>query len=247
MHYKLTFEDGSEAFLAHHGIKGMKWGVWNDETKSRYYNIGNRQWGERLKNGYSNEGGTIPKGTKLYRVSTHEKDPARGNRLYVSTSKSSHKNWRDYMWAAYRTNVYSARYKTASDLKVMPQYELGKMYVDKMLNDSKFQKQSLKDLSSIWNENITMDKPKAYYPDEHIFYNTKTSSKLYDEARKRGYQAIGDRKGQWLDKDPLIILDADKNLTDQRIKKAIPNTRRGIDYKRSERTVKAYNLQARKV
>ena len=35
MDYKFTFEDGSEA-LAHHGVKGMKWGVWNEETKSRY-------------------------------------------------------------------------------------------------------------------------------------------------------------------------------------------------------------------
>ncbi|MBR3321999.1 MAG: hypothetical protein IKG04_08890 [Exiguobacterium sp.] len=36
MQLKLTFEDGSSAFLAHHGVKGMKWGVWNSETSSRY-------------------------------------------------------------------------------------------------------------------------------------------------------------------------------------------------------------------
>ena len=35
MDYKLTFEDGSEA-IAHYGIQGMKWGVWNSETASRY-------------------------------------------------------------------------------------------------------------------------------------------------------------------------------------------------------------------
>ena len=34
MDYKVTFEDGSEA-LMHHGIKGMKWGVWNAETAAR--------------------------------------------------------------------------------------------------------------------------------------------------------------------------------------------------------------------
>lgn len=37
MLYILTFEDGSSAFLAHHGVKGMKWGVWNEETKARYF------------------------------------------------------------------------------------------------------------------------------------------------------------------------------------------------------------------
>ena len=35
MHYKFTFEDGSEALL-HYGVKGMKWGVWNADTRSRY-------------------------------------------------------------------------------------------------------------------------------------------------------------------------------------------------------------------
>ena len=33
--YVFTFEDGSEV-LAHHGVKGMKWGVWNAETRARY-------------------------------------------------------------------------------------------------------------------------------------------------------------------------------------------------------------------
>lgn len=31
----VTFEDGSSAFLSHHGVKGMKWGVWNEETRAR--------------------------------------------------------------------------------------------------------------------------------------------------------------------------------------------------------------------
>lgn len=36
MGYLVSFEDGSEAYLEHHGIKGMKWGVWNEETRTRY-------------------------------------------------------------------------------------------------------------------------------------------------------------------------------------------------------------------
>lgn len=35
MDYLLTFEDGSSGYLAHHGTKGMKWGVWNAETRAR--------------------------------------------------------------------------------------------------------------------------------------------------------------------------------------------------------------------
>lgn len=32
--YIVHFEDGSE-FLAHYGVQGMKWGVWNEETRRR--------------------------------------------------------------------------------------------------------------------------------------------------------------------------------------------------------------------
>ena len=247
MDYKFTFEDGSRV-LAHYGVKGMKWGVRNEETKAKYYRMNHRDWGERNPGGYSNKGGTIPKGTTLYRISTHSKDPARGNRLYVSTSKQSQKNWRDYMnnvYSKYGLQTYSIRYKTANDIKVMPQAELGKLYVDKMLKDSKFQKQSLKDLSLVWNEPVTMKSGRAYLPDEHMFYNTKTSSKLYDEARKRGYQAIGDRKGQWLDKDPIIILDVNKNLEKRKVRPTFPNVVRGRDFKKSEHMAKAYDLQVK--
>ena len=35
MKYKFTFEDGS-SYLMHYGVQGMKWGVWNSETRKRY-------------------------------------------------------------------------------------------------------------------------------------------------------------------------------------------------------------------
>lgn len=35
MPYKLTFKDGSDGYLEHFGVKGMHWGVWNEETRAR--------------------------------------------------------------------------------------------------------------------------------------------------------------------------------------------------------------------
>ena len=36
MDYIVTFEDGSDAYLSHHGKIGMHWGEWNEETRKRY-------------------------------------------------------------------------------------------------------------------------------------------------------------------------------------------------------------------
>lgn len=36
MDYLITMEDGSSVCLSHHGVKGMKWGVWNEETRARH-------------------------------------------------------------------------------------------------------------------------------------------------------------------------------------------------------------------
>lgn len=40
MEYMVTFEDGTEGYLSHHGMKGMHWGVWNAETRARYADEG---------------------------------------------------------------------------------------------------------------------------------------------------------------------------------------------------------------
>ena len=36
MDIRVTFEDGSSAYLEHHGVKGMHWGVRNAETQAKY-------------------------------------------------------------------------------------------------------------------------------------------------------------------------------------------------------------------
>lgn len=44
MELKFTFEDGSEA-IAHYGVQGMKWGVWNLDTRRKYEGLGKIEGG----------------------------------------------------------------------------------------------------------------------------------------------------------------------------------------------------------
>lgn len=50
MDYKFTFEDGSAA-IAHYGVKGMKWGQWNPETRARYAGAGNGTFYKKASRG----------------------------------------------------------------------------------------------------------------------------------------------------------------------------------------------------
>ena len=48
--YLITMDTG-EKFLAHYGVRGMKWGQWNAETKARYSNAGNSTYYKKAKRG----------------------------------------------------------------------------------------------------------------------------------------------------------------------------------------------------
>ncbi len=38
--YLIYFSNGEEGYLSHSGVKGMKWGVWNEETRARHVREG---------------------------------------------------------------------------------------------------------------------------------------------------------------------------------------------------------------
>ena len=68
MSYKLTFEDGSSAYLEHFGVKGMHWGVWNDETRARRMGLKQRKShaSEKLSgNRYTKDGLNLERDPKI--------------------------------------------------------------------------------------------------------------------------------------------------------------------------------------
>lgn len=193
-----------EDSIEHHGIKGMKWGV-----RKKYY-------GRKPDD-------IIPKGSKIYRVSLSPDDPTYDNKKYVSTNKSDHKKWKKYIGRGYASRgrkTYDVRYKTTKPIKVMSSKQSGEHF-SRMLSDKKFADQALRDTVNAFQR--LNASPKDYDdPSQQISYNlalqTKTGKAFVDSIRNLGYEAIVDTHGKNTSKDPLIILDPDKNLYKTKVK-----------------------------
>ena len=69
------FEDG-EASLEHHGIQGMKWGIWNAETRARYVGVPRRA-GKALQKKLSSASDSVAKGANAVKAKAGEKVAAR--------------------------------------------------------------------------------------------------------------------------------------------------------------------------
>ena len=111
MDYRFVFEDGSES-LMHHGIKGMKWGVWNAETSKRY--------------GHRN---SIRKGTKFKRITyAADKKAKLDSPTYVSTNKSDYKEYLNV--ASFLPSVKNSKgYKDRGEFDVITMKSKKKMQV----------------------------------------------------------------------------------------------------------------------
>lgn len=66
-----VLEDG-EASLEHHGVQGMKWGIWNAETRARYVGVPRRA-GKALQKKLSSASESVAKGAKAVKAKTGEK------------------------------------------------------------------------------------------------------------------------------------------------------------------------------
>ena len=201
MDYKLKLLNGSAAYLAHHGVKGMHWGVWNEETRARY----------------ADKGGVMAKGTNISRVANSLEDPTYDNKKYVSTNKADHKKWEKYLGEGYRArgqDTYNIMYQTTKDLKIASNKEAGRIFVEQVLSKQDRQQVAMDTYNAY--AKLGQKLPENPSAEEMASYNlamqTKTGKAYVDALLKSGYSGVADVHGQNTSKDPLIIFEPEKNL-----------------------------------
>lgn len=204
MKYLVTFEDGSSRYLSHHGVKGMKWGVWNEETKERYgYTMLPGSKIRRLASEHEGREGTDL--SRPFYASTNEED----YRKYVSVMEEGLPSTKN------EETVASIAMKAVKPVTVAS----GRQLVSDLFG--------IEDGIDDWGDigkHLTLDQrieAKRAVRDPEV----------REKYRKRGYDAIEDLEDQTIffaggnPKHPLIVLNGNKFERDEEETQFLPNAR----------------------
>lgn len=128
-----------------------------------------------------------------------------------------HKKWGNYFQNASDKyglgfHLYDIAYRTTKDIRVAPYTEIGKILAEKALSDPKFEKQVIRDTAEASRGFSKMPNDINIKLQSNMSAQTQTGKHLVDQLLKRGYDAIEDSVGWDVSRDPIIILDPDKNL-----------------------------------
>lgn len=214
-------------YLVHHGIKGMKWGVrryqnedgtWTDAGLKR------RRNNNYKPTNYIKKGGTLKKGSVLYRVGAEKGDPTALNRKYFSTNEADHNKWRNalnFQNLMYGGGTSDLRYVTTKDIKIASNTQVGKEFMNMLYNQSdKALDISMKDIDLAMSHYPAKVTKNASKEDKYgnvatalIASQTETGKEFVNHMLKSGYGGAGDINGTDVSRDPIIIFDPDKKMT----------------------------------
>lgn len=140
--------------LYHHGIKGQRWGVRRFQNKDGSYTpagIKRYQKGlNKLANNSTDRSGfvqsrVIPKGTKIYRTTSHDGDEASGSTYvsYLDVDRNHYKG--GWIRATGKTGkAYEREYSLKEDIKVPSRDEVKQVIKDTVLKNKKLISESVK-------------------------------------------------------------------------------------------------------
>ena len=182
--------------LCHYGVVGMHWGIRKEDIHPNNM--------------------VIKKGTIVKRVSRSREDPIFDNKKYVSLNEDDYLKWDTYLGNAYikrNEATFKQTYVTKNDLKVMSKTQQGKMYTDMLLNTD-FKSQAIKDTKYVNNTlALKPSSDSAENISRNIALQTQTGKAFVNKVLKTtGYQVLYDTHGTNVSDNPMIILNANKNI-----------------------------------
>lgn len=233
---ELYLMDAGENFLAHFGVKGMKWGVRKKYTpkdrdkahrKEAAKNYGkyfddsfDRRFGERDAKSYTTDDNKVvlKKGSELYRTQRSGKNDVTDSHRYVSTNRKDADRYISTLPGGrggqkrYKSGWHEVSYKTTKDL-VAPSdkeaYEIFKSIKNQEIGKTRFLKRSItvdKQLRKQALSNKDTDKYEAFLASQ--WKHTPVNSAYFKAVRKAGYNAVQDLNDRGIVSDrPMIALD----------------------------------------
>lgn len=196
--------------LEHHGILGMKWGVRRYQNKDGTWTKMGKL--HRRTASAPSDARIVGRDSILLRVADDEEDKTYGNRKYFSLNDADHFRWMsDYAYSYKNPYQYSMKYQTIKDLKIAPYTKLGELFAEEYLDKPDFANMVISDTKRI--EGKTGYKTTGL--DDALSFNiaaeTESGKYFVDKLLGLGYNALEDFHGRDTAKDPIIVLDPDKN------------------------------------